>query len=360
MLSGVAAVFLATGYSIRLALLSVSSQLADAVLILAVLITLLWASLYYSLRVSAHAVVSEAGLMLVHGPWKHLIRWNDVERLSEWAVLNEGFRSQWMALWSSVGMRLQIRQDLVTDYQAFRTDVLRHLAAPHDPPASVADLSQTYSTSADVGTPLRTWGTLLVIELLGAAVIFVIARDLWPIWSLLGITALTGLLSASMRQMLRQQVTVDHQGVVSRRAFSRIALSWDAIYALDREIGTSRSKVWGLLRRSVVMLVFRVDPRSGVVPATEHLNGTILISGGTGQHIRIHEQLFPHPGWLRARLRNEVEALRANATTPPKVKPLAPTGPLAKDVVLPPDPLEGASTLWLRESGFSDPFRIEK
>lgn len=352
-----AAVFVGTGITIRAALHAGHPLLGDVAVIIAGLVALLWAGLYYSLRVSVHAVISEDGLAIVHGPWRHMIAWRDVVRMSEWTTLTEGIRYQWMAVWSVNGTRLQVRHDLVADYPTFRRDLLQHLDAPHEMPAVIVDLTQPLAMTSDLSRAITTWGSLMLISLVSGALMV----SLLPSLTVLAIIilALGGLafLIAVGLYLFRQTITVSGAGVQSQRVIFRRAISWAAMYALERERSGGLRGALGILGRGLVMILFRVDRRSVVVPGADRSFSVITVRGNSGERILIHEERYHHPEWLRARLRAEVAALQAVAAPiSPQVQPLPKTGPLAPGTVLPPDPLE-ASTLWLRESSEHDPFR---
>jgi hypothetical protein len=346
-----------TGIFIRAATHDKYPLVGDLAVVVAGLITLAWAALYYSLRVSVHAVLASDGLSLVHGPWQHTIAWRDVVRMSEWMTLTEGIRYQWIALWSANGTRLQIRQDLVTDYPAFRRDLLQHLDTPHEPPAVVSDLTQPLVMTSDLSRAISNWGVvaalgviigvLLLVSLPNVVVIgvFVVALGVVAFGVALGLV------------LFRQTITVSNEGVQARRGPFGKTITWAAMYALERFNGSGLRGALGILGRGVIMILFRVDRRSAVVPGERRSHSLITIRGNSGERIRIHEEVYHHPEWLRARLRAEVAALQAAAKPlAPQVQPLPKTGPLAPGTVLPPDPLE-TSTLWLRESGAADPFR---
>lgn len=352
-----AGIFLATGISIRAALHAQHPILGDGAVFVAGGVALAWAALYYSLRVSVHAVISSEGLALVHGSWQHVIPWRDVVRLSEWTTLTDGIRYRWLALWAANGTRLQVRQDLVGDFDAFRSDLLAHLDAPAIPPAAITDLNQPMYLTADLRRTINSYGALMVIGIAGGVMMLaflpgIAIADLVVVG--LGVVAFLVALGIIF---FRQHITVSSAGVQTRRATFSRTIAWAAMYALERDHGTGLRGAAGILGRGLVMLLFRIDRRSVVVPGMERSHSTITIRGNSGERIRIREESYHHPEWLRARLRAEVAALQAAAAPiAPTVQPLPQTGPLAPDAVLPPDPLE-TSTLWLRESAEFDPFR---
>jgi hypothetical protein len=352
-----AGVFLATGISIRAALHGQHPTLGDGAVIVAGGVALLWAALYYSLRVSVHAVITSEGLALVHGPWRHMIPWRDVVRLSEWTTLTDGIRYRWVALWAANGTRLQVRQDLVGDFDAFRRDLLAHLDAPILPPAAITDLDQPMRVTADLRRAINLYGIVMVVGIAGGVTMLaflpgVFIADLVVV----GIGILAFLVALGIF-LFRQRIAVSREGVQARRAVFSRTIAWAAMYALERDHGTGMRGALGILGRGLVMILFRIDRRSVVVPGRDRSHSTISIRGNSGERIRIHEEHYHHPEWLRARLRAEVAALQAAAAPiAPTVQPLPKTGPLPPDAALPPDPLE-TSTLWLRESAEFDPFR---
>ena len=358
-LLALAGVFIATGVTIRLALrASQHPLLGDFALVVGVLIALLWAALYGILRVSTRVVLSDSGLMLTHGPWRHSIAWQEVERVSEWSAVEDGVRSHWLAIWSIDGMRLQVRQDLIGNFSAFRTDVMRSLSLYQDTPDAITDLETPLVMSEGVSGTAAAWTILgTIISISGGLVI-----DFLPEVRLFGIAVATlgglCLVMALTVIIFKQTIFIMPAGVTSRRGIFNRQIAWSGIYGLERAPAKTSGNVWGILGRGVVMVVFRIDNRSGVVPGPVKSHSTITIVGGAGQAIRIHEKRYLHPNWLRARLRAEIAALRTKAAPlVPKVTPLAPSGPLAPGTVLPPDPMDGSSTLWLRESSENDPFR---
>ncbi len=356
-LIGLAAVFLGTGISVRAALHPHHPLLGDLAVLVAGLVALVWSALYYSLRVSVHAVISSEGLTIAHGPWQHMIAWRDVARMSEWQTLTDGIRYRWIALWSINGTRLQVRQDLVNNYDLFRSDLLGHLDAPRELPESVTNLDQPLFMQADLSRAITLLGTLTAIGVIGGGLMLaflpgVFALDL----VVLGLGALAFFFALGIF-LFRQSVMVSGEGVQAQRGPFRRLITWEAMYGLERAHGTGLRGALGILGRGLLMILFRIDRRSAVVPGAERSYSTIFIRGNSGERIRIREEHYHHPEWLRARLRAEVAALQAAAAPiAPRVQPLPKTGPLAPDVVLPPDPME-ASTLWLRESAEFDPFR---
>jgi hypothetical protein len=352
------AVFVGTGFTVRLALHGAHPIWGDGLLLVALALALTWAVLYYSLRVSAHVVISDEGFALVHGPWRHFIAWREVARLSEWTMLTEGIRYDWIALWSANGGRLQIREDLVGGFGDLRRAILGYLDEPHEAPAVITDLNKPLVMRADPARVVVRWGMLAATGIIGGALLVLFL----PTLEIVGFIVLAGGLAAFIAMIatfaLRQTVTVSRDGVVAQRGPLRQSLTWSAMYALERAQGSDLRGAFAILGRGIVLLLFRVDRRCVVLPGMERSHSSIIVRGNTGERIVVREELYHHPEWLRARLRAEVAALRA-AETPlaAKVQPLPQTGPLSPGTQLPPDPLEASSsTLWMRESMGLDPF----
>jgi hypothetical protein len=352
-----AAVFLGTGVSVRLAVQAHHPVLGDLALVMAAAIALLWAALYYSLRVSVHAVISDEGLTLAHGPWRHMVAWRDVVRMGEWTTLTEGIRYQWIAVWAANGTRLQVRQDLVGDFAAFRSDLLHHLDAPQEQPAAITDLAQPLALTADLSRVIGQLAVAMAIGLVGGVLMVSFLPDVLVLDAVVLGLGILAFVMALGTFVLRQRVVISNAGVQARRGPFTRAITWAAMYALERAHGSGLRGALGILGRGLLMVLFRIDRRSGVVPGHTRSHSTIFVRGNSGERIRIREEQYHHPEWLRARLRAEVAALHAAAAPiAPTVQPFPKTGPLAPDAVLPPDPLE-TSTFWLRESAEFDPFR---
>ena len=353
-----AGVFVGTGITIRLALHVRHPLLGDVVVLGAAILALIWATLYYSLRVSAHVVASEEGFALVHGPWRHFIAWREVARMSEWTMLSEGIRYNWIALWSANGGRLQIREDLVGTFGELRKTILTYLDDPQDAPPIVADLDQSLVMGSDPARAIALWGIGAATALIGGALLMLFLPNLFIVNSvILGLGALAVVMMVSAFA-LRQTVTVSRTGIQARTGPFAKALTWEGMYALERAQGSGLRGAVDILGRGMVLLLFRVDRRCVILPGAERSHSIITVRGNSGERIRIREDRYHHPEWLRARLRAEVAALRAAAVPlATKVQPLPQTGPLAPGTPLPPDPLEAsASTLWMRESIGLDPF----
>jgi hypothetical protein len=350
-----AAVFMGTGLTIRSSLYNNGHpEAGDIAALIAGGIALVWGLLYLAFRVSVRAVVSPAGFALWHGWWRHTISWRDMARFSEWQAVQDSIRYRWLALWSVDGMRLQVREDLAGDFAGLRAEILRYLAEPARTPPDYDDLSKPLAMTERTAPLVAGW--------LVAAVIFISAGALTIAFlttvQVVGIVFLAagGLctLIALLRGLLRQTVTVGPEGVSTRRGTLVSRMSWTATYGLHRDRRLARGGVLPLMARALVMVLYRLDSRSGVVLGRTRAQSVITVRGNSGERILIVERRYDHPEWLRGRLRAEVAALQARAEAPP-ISPLPPTGPLAPGVVLPPDPAENSETLWSRED-INSPF----
>lgn len=354
-----ASLFIGTGITIRAALEPAHPTAGGLAVVIGGLIALAWAAIFYSFRVSTHAAVTQEGITVVHGPWRHHIAWRDVERVAEWSEVNDGIRYQWLALWSIDGTRLQVREDLPGEFSMFRNDVLSQIAEPHPIPDMVTDLAHPLAMRSDRSPALSLWSIGMAIGLIGGGLMF---RYL-PEILLINIGILVGgalcLLNTLRLLIIRQDVMIGGEGLQVREGFNRTKITWAAMYGMERDPGKGLRGVVGILTRGLVMILFRIDRRSVVVPGEARTHGIITIRGNSGEHIRIQEIHFRHPEWLRARLRAEVEAMRQTASpVAAHISPLPPTGKLRQDITLPPDFME-TSTLWMRESGETDLLRDE-
>ncbi len=359
LLGVITAVVLATGITVRAGLYGAKYPVVgDMAMVITGGIALLWAGFLCSFRVTSRAIITSDGLTIVHGAWRHQIPWTDVERVSEWSTLTDGMREHWMALWSIDGMRLQIRQDLVGNYAKFRTDVMRSLAGYQTPPDSVTDLEHPLVLMEDRAAQIGGWGTLTGVCGGSGLLIWEFLPHITPLGMALTAVGVVCLAITLGLALFRQKLIVGAMGVVSRRGIVTVQIPWGAMYGLNRDESYSTGGAAGILLRGLLMIFFRLDKRSGVTLGPVKPYGKITVRGGSGERIFIHERRYLHPSWIRTRLRAEVASLREHAAPlPPQVTPLPQTGKLSPDVALPPDPMEGSSTLWLRESAGNDPFR---
>jgi hypothetical protein len=353
------AIVLATGLTIRAGLYGAQYPAAgDVAMVIAGGIALLWAGFLFSFRVTSRAIITSDGLTIVHGAWRHQIPWTDVERVDEWSTMTDGMREHWMALWSIDGMRLQIRQDLVGNYAAFRTDVMRSLAGYQTPPDSVTDLEHPLVLIEDRAMQIGGWGTLAGVCGVSGLLIWGFLPHIASLGVVLAAAGGVSLVITAVLAIFRQKLIVGAMGVVSRRGIIHQHIPWGAMYGLTRDESYGTGGAAGILLRGLLMIFFRLDKRSGVILGPVRPYGTITVRGGSGERIFIHERRYLHPSWIRTRLRAEVASLRERAAPlASQVVPLPQTGKLKPDVALPPDPMEGSSTLWLRESAGNDPFR---
>lgn len=348
-----------TGRSVHAGLLNAGLPfLADMSAILVCIIVIIWLLFFGSFRPLKFLVTTPDRLIMSHGPWRHVMLWRDIARVSEWSVVQDHMTHHWIAVWSADGMRIQIRSDLVGDFAAFRSDVLRRLARAGTMPDAITNVDTTLTVTEDVIARILLQGTYsLILILLGAFLLLATSQDIFGIISMIIGGGIFLLLPGVW--WFRMHIAISSQGIGMARGPFHTVLQWQDIYALQRSPDARRGGILSILGRGLLLLLFRIDRRSGIVFGAMRQYSIIELSGNSGVDIRIHERNFIHPEWIRARLRAEVEMINHQVSTKSRtVEPLPKTGPLAPGTVLPPDPIEGDSTLWLRESMGTDPFRI--
>jgi hypothetical protein len=353
------AILLFTGTSIRAGLVNNHHPvLGEWALLIFGAIALAWIVIFLSFRVLVRVITSPERVTIAHGPWRHHIAWSDVTRVSEWSAMQDGIPGEWIAIWSVEGMRLQVRQDLVGDFHLFRNDLMHHLTAISGVPPEVTNIAQPLIVEEDTEGPMTTWLSM-------AAISAISGLGIWfslPLFRLLGILiiilAIISLLMAAITYFFHQQLIISPEGIGTVHGPFRTHISWDEVYSLEREKDQRRGGVLGILGRGLLMILYRLDRRSGVVLGPIRPHSTICVRGGSAVKMTVQERHYRHPEWIRARLRVEIDAMyaRAKPQQPPRITPLAKTGPLEPGTTLP-DPVEGDSALWLRESAEFDPFR---
>jgi hypothetical protein len=350
------AVFLITGITIRAALVGNGLSLAgDTALLLAAIIALSWITIFACFRILVYVITDSTGITMVHGPWRHTIAWADTTRISEWNAMHDSIYYHWLAIWSIDGTRIQIRHDLVPHYDVLRTDIMHRLNNATETPDEVTNLNLSLTMPGKIRDLLVRWLTQCALALtLGLFCYFLLPSYRSLSLLLLPWAGFTIVIALGI-WIFRHTLIIEPEGIISKRGMLAVTMHWEDIYVLERGNDQRPNSIPAILGRGLFLVLFRVDNRSGVALGPIRPHSQIDIQGGSGTRLRIYEKYYEHPEWLRARFRAHIQSLQK-----PRVAPLAKTGPLKGDIPLPPDPVEGDSALWLRESGEMDPFRIRK
>ncbi len=313
------------------------------------------------IRLLISIVTTPYEIILKHGLWRFHIPWQHVSGVSEWSSLRDSAWTRWIALWSADGTKLQIRENAAQDFQQLRSDILRRVALNTPTPRETSDLAAQFMATETSKRPAE-WMFTAAGYLLYAGLIVWFALQNLSVWSevCFAVAAIFGLYGL-YRWNVHSEITINRDGIGMKRGLMRTFIAWNDIYDVQRNEGERSHNIFATIGRTILMLIIRISRKTGFTFGSYHTGSKIIISGGSGVSIKILENRFEHPEWIRARLRAEIDALTARAASASAsarvIKPLAKTGPLEKTDMLPPEPTEGGSALWLRESFGYDPYK---
>ncbi len=336
-------------------------EAAAALFIFFALCAGLFLFLALQIRLLISIVTTPYEIILKHVLWRFRMAWQHVAGVSEWTSMRDSAWTRWIALWSADGTKLQIRENTAQDFQQLRSDILRRVALNAPTPRETSDLASQFIATESSKRPAEWMFTLAgSLFYVGLVIWFALQSVMvWPVVCFAGAT-ISGLYGL-YRWNVQSEIIINRDGIGVKRGFQRTFIAWNDIYDVQRNEGERSHNIFATIGRTILMLVIRISRKTGFTFGSYHTGSKILISGGSGVSMKIFENRFEHPEWIRARLRAEIEALTARAASASAsariIKPLAKTGPLDRSDVLPPEPSEGGSALWLRESFGYDPYR---
>ncbi|HEX8035262.1 MAG TPA: hypothetical protein VF510_15515 [Ktedonobacterales bacterium] len=325
-----------------------NQHLGRAVFFGLVLLCILWAAVVYTFKLSVGVRVGPHGVSIMRGPWRTELPWREVARLVERVQVVNGQRYRWVVVLARDERRLQVREDMVADYQRFRMDIYQRYRLWRERGGTwgatgASPFTQRETTSSQVvwwGIAAATTGlpglyfTILLPEtgLLGPA--------------LLAFTLVCGALS--LRAFLRRYTyTVDAKAIEARSMLRTVRLPWRDVTRVER----TRLPFGGILKvavragRFVLWLADRGDARVRTFGWSPRVP-EYLTMRGTGRLVRIALHRVGRPDELLAwvefyeRLgRRATASEQVRRTAAPATKPVLPELP-APDLSSPSGPLD--------------------
>jgi hypothetical protein len=313
-----------------------NQHLGRAVFFGLVLLCILWAAVVYTFKLSVGVRVGPHGVSIVRGPWRTELPWREVARLVERVQVVNGQRYRWVVVLARDERRLQVREDMVADYQRFRMDIYQRYRLWRERGGTwgatgAGPFTQRETTSSQVvwwGIAAATTGlpglyfTILLPEtgLLGPA--------------LLVFTLVCGALS--LRAFLRRYTyTVDAKAIEARSMLRTVRLPWRDVMRVER----TRLPFGGILKlavrvgRFVLWLADRGDARVRTFGWSPRVP-EYLTMRGTGRLVRIALHRVGRPDELLAwvefyeRLgRRATASEQVRRTAAPATKPVLPELP---------------------------------
>lgn len=325
-----------------------NQHLGRAVFFGLMLLCILWAAIVYTFKLSVGVRVGPHGVSIVRGPWRTELPWREVARLVERVQVVNGQRYRWVVVLARDERRLQVREDMVADYQRFRMDVYRRYRLWRERGGTWGATGGGPFTEREMTSSQVIWWSIAAATSGLPGLYFTI---LLPETGLLGPALLAVTLICcvlSLRAFLRRySYTVDAKAIEARSLLQKVRLPWRDVTRVDR----TRLPFGGVLKlavrvgRSVLWLADRGDARVRTFGWSPRVP-EYLTMRGTGRQVRVALHRVGRPDELLAwvefyeRLgRRATASEQARRTAAPATKPVLPELP-APDLSSPSGPLD--------------------
>ncbi len=335
--------------------LGLNDHIGRAVFFGLALVCLYWTALIYTFKLSLSVHVGPQGISVVRGPWRMEMRWGDVSRLMERAQLLDGRRYRWVVAQGRDDRRIQVREDMVTDYARFRLEVYERYRLWRDHGGAWGTTSGgPFTASESVGDEIRWWLIGASVTALPGLYFWLLLPETNPLGLALVAIAALCVVMAIRAILLRQVYLVDSQKILARYLIGKSQLGWRDISRVER----SRNPASWLIRAVAAMcrVAMAVAARSEVglrsFPWSPRVPEYLTLRG-MGRHVRVRLHRLARPDELLAWIEfyERVGRRPGGAHTRPRQTP--PTVPLGDGrVAAATIPLEDLSD----ESGPRDPW----
>jgi hypothetical protein len=266
------------------------------------LASVLWGALVYMFKLSVCVRVGPHGMSVVRGPWRTELAWRDVSRLLERVQRLNGQRYRWLIVFARDGRRLQVREDMVSDYLRFKLTVNERYRLWSDHGGTWGTTGGgPYKAVEDVSSQVFWWAVLGgCLTLPGLYFAFLLPEIQTAGIALIAAGGLSAVMS--IRDLLRRRTyTVDARALEVRRAGRTLRLAWRDVARVDR----SRHPFGGLVRvgiglgRVLLNLVARTDARVESFDWSPRVPEYLTLRGA-GRLIRIRLHRLERPDEMLA------------------------------------------------------------
>lgn len=256
------------------------------------LLCVLWAALVYTFKLSVCVRVGPHGISVVRGPWRTELAWRDVARLTERSQLREGQRFRWLVALARDGRRMQIRDDMVLDYQRFRVEVYERYRLWNDHGGTWGTTGGGPYSAREMLPGQTTWWAVGAVALgLPGIYFWALLPETNPLgWALLAAGVVCGAMSAR-GALRRQSYTVDGKTITVRRPFVTLRLAWSEVARVER----TRTAFGGVIRVGIAVgqvalkVAARTDGRVESFDWTPRIPEYLVLRGaGHLARIRLH------------------------------------------------------------------------
>ena len=313
------------------------------------LLAAFWAALVFTFKLSACVRVGAHSMSIVRGPWHTELAWAQVARLVERVQVVNQRRLRWVVAVARDGRSLQVREDMVTDYGAFRVEVWERYRLWRDHGGTWGTTGGGPFTARETASSQTAWwGILGVAALLPGLYFSLVLTDLGIVGPILVAVAAVCSVFALRAVLRRRTYTVDAKAIQSRQLARTTRLAWRDVKKIER----TRRSFGGVtelsirLGRAVLSVAVRGDSRVESFDWSPRVP-EYLILRGAGRQVRIRLHRLARPDEMLAwaefyeRAGRHLAEMRESRRTVPPGARLATGAPAAQDV---PDLARAANT----------------
>ncbi len=279
-----------------------NSHAGQAIFFGLALLCAIWAAILYTFKLSVSVRVGPHGISIVRGPWRTELPWREVARLVERAQVIEGQRYRWVVALARDGRRLQVREDMVGDYQRFRRETYERYRLWRDHGGTWGTTGGgPYSTREAASAQVTWWSLGAALFGLPGLYFALLLPETGPLGLiLLGLATVCALLTlrAALR---RQRYNIDAKAIEARQLMRTTRLAWRDIARVER----SRHRFGKLmmlgiaLGRFALSITARTDARVRSFAWSPRVPEYLTLRGA-GHQIRIALHRLARPDELLA------------------------------------------------------------
>ena len=317
------------------------------------LLCVLWAAVVYTFKLAVSVRVGPHGLSVVRGPWRTELAWREVGRLTERAQARNGQGYRWVVALARDGRRMQVREDMVGDYQRFRLEIYERYRMWRDHGGTWgATNGGPFKAREAVSTQVTWWAIAAGILALPALYVTLLLPELGIIGPV-GLALAAGCIVLSLRALVRRQsYIVDAKAIQAKKLVRTVRLTWRDVARIDR----TRLPLNAMLKAAIVVgrivlrLAARTDARVQTFDWYPRLPEYLTIRGA-GRQVRVRLHRVAKPDELLAWVEFYERVGRRAAASEQARRTAPPTRVLAPEAVPEPAPVDLTSA-----GGPSDPW----
>jgi hypothetical protein len=291
------------------------------------LFCLYWSAVVYTFKLSLGVHVGPHGLAIVRGPWRTELAWSEIGRLVERTEASNGRRYRWVVAMAYDSRRLQLREDIVANYQEFRVEVYERYRLWQEHGGTWGTNGGGPFTASDrIGGEVTWWLIGGGIFLLPALYFLILLPEVLLAGLVLLILALFCAMMVLRAVLRRQRYTIEPKFVESRRPLRRpIRLGWREITRVDRaRHAAGWLMVLGIaLGRLALTVASRSESRVESFAWSPRVPEYLILRGG-GRQVRVRLHRLARPDELLAWVEFYERVARVGAE-----RPVRPSMPIA-------------------------------